>query len=119
MKKILIAEDDRVSLEYLKEILSETQVEILEAHDGSEVVEICKNNSDIDLVLMDIKMPIKDGRIATKEIKAMRPNLPIVAQTAYALDNEKETILKDGFDAYISKPISRIDILSLVDRLIK
>lgn len=114
MRKILIAEDDKISLEYLKEILSETQVQVLEAKNGQEAVELCKKYPDIDLVFMDIKMPIQDGRIAAKEIKAIRPNLPIIAQTAYALNDEKEEILKDGFDAYLSKPISRTAILSLV-----
>ena len=109
-KKILIAEDDRISFEYLKELLRDESAEILFAQTGTEAFEICKKNPDISIVFMDIKMPQMDGRAATKEIKSIRPNLPIIAQTAYALDDERETILHEGFDAYLAKPIQRKDV---------
>ena len=117
--KILIAEDDRISSEYLKEVLKAKNTEILVAGNGEEAVEQCRKHPDIDLVLMDIKMPKKDGKQATRDIKALRPNLPIVAQTAYAFDDEREKILHDGFDAYLAKPIRRSDIMSVIEQFIK
>jgi CheY-like chemotaxis protein len=116
--KILIAEDDRISTEYLKELLKSCASEILLARNGKEAVRLCKEHPDIDLVLMDIKMPEMNGKEATQDIKAIRPSLPIIAQTAYALDNERETILHEGFDAYIAKPIQRHDIMSVIDKLL-
>lgn len=116
--KILIAEDDRISTEYLKELLKSCASEILLAKNGKEAVQLCKEHPDIDLVLMDIKMPEMNGKEATRDIKALRPNLPVIAQTAYALDNERETILHEGFDAYISKPIQRNEIMLVIDKLL-
>ncbi len=116
MKKILIAEDDKVSSIYLSEVLRETGAEIVYARTGKEAFEICKNDPEIDFIFMDVKMPIMDGREATKEIKALRPDLPVVAQTAYALNDEKAAIIKDGFDAYMSKPLQRTDILSVLKK---
>ncbi len=114
--KILIAEDDRISYEYLKEILRDEKAEIFLAKTGLEAVEICKNNADINIVFMDIKMPVMDGREATKEIKKFRSNLPIIAQTAYALDDERETILHEGFDAYLAKPIQRKEVQTILEK---
>ncbi len=114
--KILIAEDDRISYEYLKEILRDEKAEIFLAKTGFEAVEICKNNADINIVFMDIKMPVMDGHEATKEIKKFRPDLPIIAQTAYALDDERETILHEGFDAYLAKPIQRKEVQTILKK---
>ena len=114
--KILVAEDDRISFEYFKEILRDESAEILLAKTGTEAVELCKNDKDIKLVFMDIKMPQMDGRVATKEIKKLHPDLPVIAQTAYAFDDERETILHDGFDAYLSKPIQRKEVQNILDK---
>ena len=119
MIKILIAEDDRISHEYLKEILRDDNTNVIGVNNGRDAVEICKRDHDIDVVLMDIKMPYLDGRSAMKEIKSARPELPIIAQTAYALDNERDTIIQDGFDAYFSKPIIRSEILNKIHELVK
>jgi len=116
--KILIAEDDRISYEYLKEILRDEKAEIFLAKTGFEAVEICKNNDDINIVFMDIKMPVMDGREATKEIKKIRPDLPVIAQTAYALDDERETILHEGFDAYLAKPIQRKEVQTILEKFL-
>ena len=114
--KILIAEDDRISLESLKEVLRADNIEILFAANGKEAVRKCREHRDIDLVLMDIKMPEMDGKEAARHIKSIRPELPIVAQTAYALDDERDTILHEGFDAYIAKPIRHDNIISIIDQ---
>ncbi|MCK4813122.1 MAG: response regulator [Candidatus Marinimicrobia bacterium] len=113
---ILIVEDDMISREYLYEILHGKNINILMATTGKEAIEVCRNNLQIDIVLMDIKMPELDGLEATKEIKAFRPDLPIIAQTAYALNGERVTILKSGCDDYLSKPIYREDLLAIIQK---
>lgn len=117
--KILIAEDDRISFEYLKEVLRIRNAKILLAKNGKEAVALVREMKDIDLVLMDIKMPEMSGTEATKEIKKMRPDLPVIAQTAYAMDDERETILHEGFDAYLAKPIQRNEIISIIEKVLK
>ncbi len=111
--KILIAEDDWVSFEYLKLILSKFDIEVIYAENGKQAVEFVKNMPDIDLVLMDIRMPVMNGIEATKLIKKIRPDLPIIAQTAYAFSEERSKILAIGCDEYLSKPMqsSKLNIL--------
>jgi len=101
---ILIAEDDEISLIYLTHILKNSYLKILVAKTGGEAVELCREHQEIDLVLMDINMPVIDGHIAAQIIKDFRPNLPIIAQTAFALNEEKERY-SDTFNDYITKPI--------------
>jgi PAS domain S-box-containing protein len=101
---LLIAEDDETSLFYLKHVLKTCNVNILVAKTGEEAVEMCRKHQQIELVLMDINLPVIDGHIAAQIIKGFSPELPIVAQTAFALDEDKEKF-KDTFDDYITKPI--------------
>jgi len=109
LNTILIAEDEYSNYQYLLELLSETGIEILYAANGQEAVDICKTNASVDLILMDIKMPIMDGHKAAKLIKLIRPELPIIAQTAFALENEKEQF-SGVFDDWISKPINEDEL---------
>lgn len=103
-KTILIVEDDWVNYLYLNEVVTGLGAKTLHAKSGLEALELCKNNMDIDLVLMDIKMPGLNGYEATKLIKKDRPDLPVIAQSAYALQNEIYQY-KDVFRSYITKPI--------------
>lgn len=80
-------------------------MEILYAANGQEAIDLCRANAKIDLILMDIKMPIMDGHTAAKLIKEFRSDIPIIAQTAYALESEQESFI-GVFDDYIIKPIS-------------
>ncbi len=105
VKSVLIVEDEQSNYEYLAELLAGTGIRLFYAPNGQKAIEICRNNTDIGLVLMDIKMPVMDGETATKEIKTFRPELPVIAQTAYALESDKEYFLKSGFTDYITKPI--------------
>lgn len=106
---ILIAEDEYSNFQLLQELLSETNVKILYAADGQQALNICLENKVIDLILMDIKMPIMDGHTASKRIKELRPDLPIIAQTAYALESERSAFIND-FDGYITKPIKKSEL---------
>ncbi len=116
---ILIAEDDDTSYSLLEMILKKENVNIIRAFNGSEAVDIFKQNNDIKCVLMDIKMPIMNGIEATKQIKFINPEIPIIAQTAYAFNVEREQVLAAGCNDYITKPISKKLLLLLLDKYLK
>lgn len=107
---ILIAEDEYSNYAYLKELLSSLNFKIVYAENGLKAVELCQSIPEIDLVLMDIKMPIMDGLTAAKKIREFRPELLILAQTAYALESEKDSCMY-LFNDYITKPI-KLDLLT-------
>lgn len=117
-KTLLIAEDEETNYNLLESILAPTKAKILWAKTGFEAVEMCKKSKNIDLVLMDMKMPGMDGFEATKKIKAHRKELPVLAQTAYAMSTDEENCLQAGCDDYIAKPIRIDDLLYKVDRMI-
>jgi len=107
---ILIVEDRNVNFVFLRTVLLKMKnykFVIYRAENGKEAINLCRENNNIDLVLMDIKMPIMDGFTATKRIKKIRPNLPIVAQTAYSTEEDIQKALEAGCDDFVSKPISR------------
>jgi len=103
---ILIAEDDLSNYKYLCDLLDGTNIKILHAPNGKLALEMCKISNNIDLILMDIEMPVMDGHTAAKLIREFSPELAIIAQTAYALDGEKQKY-EDVFDDYMTKPIRR------------
>lgn len=113
---ILVAEDDDVNYLYIKEIFKGTGAEILHALNGKDAVEMCQNNDRIGIVLIDIKMPVMNGYEAIKKIREFRPDLPIVAQTAYALSNEMLKAFNAGSNDYISKPFTREQLLAIVTK---
>ena len=116
---ILIAEDEAINFLFL-EILLKKQIDlgcaIIHAKNGAEAVEICKKNNDINLVLMDLKMPVMDGFEAVKLIKEIRPKLPIVAQTAFSSIEDKEKVFAAGFNDFLSKPINKEALLDVINR---
>ncbi|WP_111709527.1 response regulator [Lutibacter citreus] len=112
--KILIVEDDESAKQYLSIILESFSKNTLLAGNGKEAVEICKNNLDIDLVLMDIKMPVMNGFDATREIRLFNKDVIIIAQSAYALFGDKEKTLESGCNDYISKPISKKQLTTII-----
>jgi signal transduction histidine kinase/ligand-binding sensor domain-containing protein/CheY-like chemotaxis protein len=104
--EILVAEDDISSFLYFERLLKKTGAKIFHAADGKQVLSLLKDNPEIKLVLMDIKMPLMDGIEALHEMRKMNILIPVIAQTAYALANEVEKLKDEGFDDYISKPIN-------------
>lgn len=102
--KILVAEDDPTSMLLLNSLLSTHNLMVYKATNGKEAIEIFEENPDIDLILMDIKMPVMDGFQAAKLIKQSHPGTPIIAQSAFALTHEKEQF-SSVFDDYLTKPI--------------
>lgn len=108
-KTILVAEDEEINFMFLSEALAKLKANVVRAVNGEEAVRIIRENKNIDLVLMDIKMPKMSGFEATKIIKEFS-DVPIVVQTAFAMTSEKKQILAAGCDDYIAKPI-KLDIL--------
>nr|WP_320023123.1 PAS domain S-box protein [uncultured Draconibacterium sp.] len=112
--KILIVEDDEFSITYLKIALKDFSENMLVAQTGIEAVEICKNNPDIDLILMDMKMPKMDGFEATRAIREFNKKVFIVAQTAYAQVGDRKEVLEAGCNAYLTKPINKKELLKII-----
>jgi hypothetical protein len=114
--KILIAEDDETSEALLKVMVKLFSKETLIARSGSMAIKVCRDNPDIDLILMDIQMPEVNGYEATRQIREFNKNVVIIAQTAYGLSGDKEKAIKAGCNDYISKPIDKEDLLKLVQK---
>lgn len=112
---ILVAEDDDISFALIEILLSQTGKTIIRASTGKEAVEIFKESPDISLILMDLKMPVMDGYDATREIRKINKNVPIIAQTAYALAGDDKKAMQVGCDDYISKPIKKENLIKKVE----
>jgi CheY-like chemotaxis protein len=117
-KTILIAEDEETNFLYLKAALSRTGVRILRARNGREAVSIVKTTDRINLILMDIKMPEMNGIEATMEIKAHNKDMKIIAQTAYAMEDDRERYFQAGCIDYLAKPIHRDLLLTVISKYI-
>ncbi|MBU2650416.1 MAG: response regulator [Bacteroidetes bacterium] len=110
---LLVVEDEYFNSLLFDEMLANTGIKVVHAGDGREAVEVCRNDSSIDIVLMDIKLPIMDGYTAAGIIRKERPGLPIIAQTAYALESEIKKF-QGVFDGYITKPIHEPELNELL-----
>lgn len=116
--KILVAEDDDTSYLYIETLLEEYNYEIIRSKTGIETIELCKNNPDIDIILMDIKMPEIDGYEATRKIRQFNPGIIIIAQTAYALEGDRQKAIDAGCNDYIPKPIRKDELLNMINRFV-
>ncbi|WP_111707828.1 response regulator [Lutibacter citreus] len=115
--KILIAEDDETSFFYLENVLEKVSNNIIRAKNGNEVVELAKNNPDIDVILMDIKMPFLNGFEATKEIRKFNKEVYIIAQSAYSQTSFRTKADEAGCNTYISKPIDNKKLLQIIENI--
>jgi PAS domain S-box-containing protein len=111
-KSLLVVEDIESNFKFIYAALFRTGIKILRAVDGLEALNMVNNNGEIDIILMDVNMPVMNGYEATAEIKKLRPELPVIAQTAYAMQGEAQKSANAGCDAYLSKPV---DLKSLFD----
>jgi len=119
-KKVLIVEDDLSSRLYLNKILERAGTIILNAGNGQEAINLALSNPDIDIILMDIQLPVMDGYATLNKIREFRENIIIIAQTAYGLLGDKEKILNSGFNDYIIKPILSQNLIEkLVENLMR
>lgn len=118
-KTILVAEDTESNYFFIEAFLEKTHVNLIWAQDGNEAVDLFKENQEkINMVLMDIMMPEKDGFDATREIKALSPDTPVVAQTALALPDDEEKCYASGCDYVLVKPINSEDLIATLRRFI-
>ncbi len=117
-KTFLVAEDEEDNFRYIEVALALSNASLIWARDGQEAVDVFKRIDGIDLVLMDIKMPLMDGYTATREIKKIRDKVPVIAQTAYAMSEEKEKSRQAGCDDYIAKPIGYEDLLTTINKYV-
>ncbi len=114
--KILIAEDDINSYTYIETVLKKEGIAVVRAINGAETVEIVKSDNDIDLILMDMRMPIMDGYEATQKIREMNKEIPIVAQTAFAFAADKNEVMEAGCNDFISKPLKKAELLRIINK---
>ncbi|MFB6342039.1 response regulator [Saccharicrinis sp. FJH62] len=117
-KLMYVAEDDEYSFILIKEFLSGTGFIIQHAGNGDILVDMVKKKVP-DIILLDINMPQKNGLNALKEIRNMGVKIPVIAETAYAMPDERQLILDSGCDEYISKPIYKSQMMNLIDKVLQ
>lgn len=115
-KTVLVVEDENINFRFIEEILKRTQIKVMRAKNGVEAVNITRSNPDISIILMDIKLPLIDGYEATRQIRAFNKDVPIIAQTAFALAGEKEKSLHAGCTDYLAKPLRINDLLEIMSK---
>ncbi len=113
-KKVLVAEDNETNYSLLKFMLKKTEVELIWVVNGKQAVDLIGKGENFDLILMDILMPELDGMEAARQIRRIRPELPIIAQTAYSF--RKDEMVKNLFDNIIFKPVWQYDLLKICSR---
>jgi PAS domain S-box-containing protein len=116
---ILVAEDDDYNYKFIETVLSRADFKVIRAENGVEAVNICYNNSDVSLVLMDLKMPVMGGIEATRQIKNFLPNLPVIALTAFVSTDDEQEAFLCGCEEYIKKPVDRSHLLASVGDLLE
>lgn len=117
-KVLLIAEDEDFNYIFLEEILMDTKAQIIRARDGKEALDIFGSNPNIDLILMDMQMPIMNGYDATRNIKKIKSEIPVIAQTAYHYGEAYEEIMAAGCDDFVSKPIDIDGLKDIIEKFL-
>jgi CheY-like chemotaxis protein len=116
---ILVVEDNFMSFKLLQAVLKKSRVKIIHADNGQKAIDLVIEHPEINLVLMDIQLPLMNGYEATKEIKKIRPKLHVIAQTANVMDDDKLKCINSGCSDYITKPIVFEKFLELVNNYIR
>ena len=116
--KILIAEDDEAGYLYLENILKREKIEVIRARTGEEAISLFSEHNDLNLILMDIRMPEMSGYDALQVIKNIKKDIPVIAVTAFAFNEDRDRALIGGFDDYVIKPIHKDDMLTKIEKLL-
>jgi len=115
-KSILVVEDDQICFSYLDVVLRPTRATVYHAIEGKAAIDVCTTHPEIDIVLMDIRLPGMNGLDATKHITGIRKDLPVIAQTAYATDHDRAEAISAGCWDFIAKPIRANEIIELIKK---
>jgi len=118
-RKCLLVDDNKDVLLYLNRILFDTGITVMTARSGAEAIEAIRSNKGIDVILLDMQMPEMNGIEATKEIRKIRKDIPIIAQTAFIFEDDKDIILEAGCDACLIKPIRKEHLLTVMRSFLK
>lgn len=113
---VLIAEDEYISSHFMQVIVKGHASKTYFAYNGKEAVDLCREHPEISLILMDIKMPVMDGYAAARNIRSFRPELPIIALTAFAMSNDKQKALDEGFNDFLTKPVTQEEVINIVKK---
>jgi len=114
--KVLIVEDDNISRNFLELLVKPLSKQVIVAENGFEAVKSLEENQDVDLILMDMKMPVMDGYEATRQIRKVNKNVIIIAQTAYSLIGDRDKSIEAGCNDYITKPIFKDKLINLIHK---
>ncbi len=117
-KIIVIAEDEKINFLFLQAVFKKTGATIFWARNGEEVIRICDKEKNIDIILMDIKMPGIDGYEATRIIKDKYPGITVIIQTAYNLSEDRDKAYEAGCDSFLAKPIKPKNLMATVKKYI-
>jgi PAS domain S-box-containing protein len=117
--KCLIVDDNKDVLIYLNKLLTDTGITVISVRSGKEAVEIVKSRPDLDIILLDMQMPVMNGIEATKEIRKIRKDIPIIAQTAFVFEDDKDIVIEAGCDACLIKPIRRDNLITVMSSFLK
>ncbi len=117
-KTIIIAEDEDMNFILINKMLEQTKVSVIRANDGEQIVDLIKNNQDVDMILMDISMPKLNGYDATRNIRELGFKMPIIAQTALSLNYEKDKVIEAGCNDFIEKPILKENLFKIISKYI-
>jgi CheY-like chemotaxis protein len=118
-KTILNVSDSLAGLDTFKQMLNKFHPNYIRAHDGSEAITICKQNQNLDLILMDLQMPIMDGLQTTEKIRKFNPDVPIIAITSACIENGAEQSMKAGCNEILDKPINPEKLLKMIDHYLR
>lgn len=115
-KTILIVDDTRLNFVLLRTILRKTEAKITWLENGQEAIDYIEKSQDVDLILMDIRMPVIDGIEASRIIKKIAPHIPIIIQTASVMGEAYEDIKNSGCDDTIFKPIDSVKLMDIIQK---
>ena len=116
-KSVLVVEDTMMSFKLMKAVLSQVNATVFHAPDGRKAIEMCSGDTHFDIIVMDIQMPEINGLDATREIKRLRPSLPVIAATANTFDDEEAACREAGCDSFITKPLKFVKLFELMQSL--
>ena len=118
-KFVLVVEDNTISFKLIEAMLTRVNLKLIHADNGEVAINLCRLHPEIDIVLMDMQMPILGGIEATKAITGLRPELPVIATTANAFSEDHAACMEAGCTAYITKPIDFERLFSLMESILK